>query len=152
MSRIETILAIPDTTKFAIALSEFVFSRPTPFEDMSLGEQTAYCVDELEREVNNGGFALFFLNSIGDYAQPVVDALQRIGAAQAAQLVEQAMTPFGPTGPSTDRDARKAQIESLRGSARDLWATLSQAFFKYPDNLPELLRTYVAANKAQFPD
>jgi hypothetical protein len=152
VSRIETILAIPDTTKFAIALSDFVNSRPTAFEDMSLGEQTALCVDELEREVNNGGFEQFFLNSSGDYTQPVIDALRRIGASQCAQLMQQATAPFGPTGPSPDRDARTTQVESLRDAARDLWKTLSRAFMKYPDDLPELLRTYVAANKSQFPD
>jgi hypothetical protein len=61
VSRIDAILSIANPTGFAIALSDFINSRPTPFERMSPGEQAAYCVDELEREVNNGGFEQFFL-------------------------------------------------------------------------------------------
>jgi hypothetical protein len=150
VSRIDAILSIANPTGFAIALSDFINSRPTPFERMSPGEQAAYCVDELEREVNNGGFEQFFLNSSGDYARPVVDALQRIGATQAAQLVDRAIAPFGTTGPSPDRDTRTAQVEILGEPARDLWNALTEAFLKYPDDLTGLLRRYVEANKSEF--
>jgi hypothetical protein len=150
VSRIDAILAIADPTQFAIALSDFLNSRPTLFEDMSLGEQTAFCIDELEREVNNGGFEQFFLNSSGDNAHVMVESLRRIGAAQTARLVDQGITPFGVTGPSTDRDTRTAQVEMLGESARDIWNTITQAFLKYPDDLAGLLRKYVEANKSEF--
>jgi hypothetical protein len=152
MSRIDRILNIVDDNKFAIALSDALNGLPTPFEEMTLGEQTAFCVDELEREVNNGGFEQFFLNSSGDYAQSVVDSLRRIGAAQAAELVEEAILLFGAAAPAADRDQRTAQMKSLGAAARDRWTILTKAFFKYPDNLAELLRRYVETNKSEFLD
>jgi hypothetical protein len=130
MSSIDGILNIIDDNRFAIALSDAINSLPTAFGELTLGEQTAFCVDELEREVNNGGFEQFFLNSSGDYAQPVVDALRRIGAAQAAELVEEAILPIGATGPAADRAKRTAQMKSLGTSARDRWTTLTRAFLQ----------------------
>jgi hypothetical protein len=68
MNAIEAALAKPDNTEFAIAMSDLVFARHNAvgFAAMSQAEQTAYCVDCLEREVNNGGFDQFFANSSGD--------------------------------------------------------------------------------------
>src|SRR5687768_790603 len=68
--RIDEILTIEDPTEFAIALSDHVFGRPGPegFSGLTEAEQTVYCIAGLERDVNNGGFAQFFLNSSGDQA------------------------------------------------------------------------------------
>ena len=149
---IDEILAIEDPTRFAIALSNHVYGREGPggFSGLSEAEQTVYCIDGLEREVNNGGFAQFFFNSAGDQARETVAALRRIGAAHTAELVERAMGPFGPTGPSADRDERATQLDRIGDSAEALWYELDDGFYEYKDDLTDLLRSYVRSRRDQF--
>jgi hypothetical protein len=150
--RIDEILAIEDPTQFAIALSDHVYSREGPpgLSGLTEAEQTVYCIDGLEREVNNGGFAQFFLNSAGDQARETVAALRRIGADHTAHLLERAMEPFGGAGPSADRDARAGQLARIGKSADSLWRELDDAFYEYKDDLTGLLRSYVRGKRDQF--
>lgn len=152
-SRIDDILAIEDPTTFAIALSNLVYGREGPegLSGLTEAEQTVYCIDGLEREVNNGGFSQFFFNSAGDQARETVAALRRIGASYTAELVERAMAPFGPAGPSADRDERGEQLDRIGDSADALWSELDDAFYEYKDDLTGLLRSYVSARRDQFP-
>lgn len=149
---IDEILAIADPTRFAIALSNHVYGREGPggFAGLSEAEQTVYCIDGLEREVNNGGFAQFFLNSAGDQSRETVAALRRVGAEHTARLVERAMAPFGPEGPSPNPDERAAQLERIGDGAAALWYELDDAFFEYKDDLTGLLRSYVRSRRDQF--
>ncbi len=51
---------------------------------------------------------------------------------------------FGPDGPPRDREQRQEALERLRGTDDDvLFKSLDDEFFKYPEDLDELLRTYL---------
>lgn len=152
MARIDDILAIEDGTAFAIALSDFVFGMTggEGIAGLSEAETTAYVVDGLEREVNNGGFSQFYFNSAGDQARETVEALRRIGAGRMAALVERANGAFGADGPSPDREARWQQLEALGDTASELWSELDDSFYEYPDDLTGLMRAYVAAHREGF--
>jgi hypothetical protein len=103
----------------------------------------------LEGEVNNGGFAQYFENSAGDYAAGTPDALRSVGAADMAALIEQAMQPFGPSGPPADRAARAKAMETLPPSGRELWSQLDDQFYKLAS--PEDgLRALVDKNRSAF--
>jgi hypothetical protein len=108
MNAIETALAKSDNTEFAIAMSDLVFARheAVGFAIMSVAEQTVYCVDCLEREVNNGGFDQFFVNSSGDTSLETITALKRVGADHTADLVRRAVLVFPNGHPSPDRNTR----------------------------------------------
>jgi hypothetical protein len=141
-----------DDTAFAIAMSNLVFARceAVGFAALSEAEQTVYCLDALEREVNNGGFSQFFLNSSGDTALETVAALERLGAAHTAGLVRRAVSVFPGARPSADRDAREKQMDALPESASALWSELDRAFLEYRDNLAALERQYVTGRQADF--
>lgn len=62
-------------------------------------EQVIVAVEALEREVNNGGYSQFFLNSSNKYAPIIVDALQRIGCQEAARLTKRAFDIVGVPTP-----------------------------------------------------
>jgi hypothetical protein len=151
--RIDEILAIEDPTQFAIALSDHVFGRDAPagFAGLTEAEQTVYCIAGLERDVNNGGFEQFFINSAGDQARETVAALRRIGADHTAGLLERAMAPFGPAGPSPDWQERGRQVKQVRSGAKPLWRELDDAFYEYQDDLTGLLRDYARSKRDQFP-
>jgi uncharacterized protein DUF4375 len=149
---VDKALALADDTEFAIELSNLVFYREAAigFAKLTEAERTAFMVDQLEREVNNGGFAQFFLNSSGDHAAETPMALRAIGAAQMARIVEEALAPFGRAGPSRDTTTRSEQIEALGEAAEDVWSTCDSKFYEYPDNLAAQLRGYVAARQQEF--
>ena len=62
---IDDVLQITDPSKFSIALSKLVAQSPRGFAESRPAERVAWCVSELEAEVNKGGFSLFFMNSAG---------------------------------------------------------------------------------------
>jgi hypothetical protein len=149
------VLAKEDGTAFAIALSDLVFPRydRDGFASLTPAEQVALCVDDLEREINNGGFDQFFWNSSGDHAHETVRALEAIGALQAAQIVREAIACFPGAIVPVDRDQRTVVVmPALPGPVREKWGALDGRFYDYPDDLTALLRRYVEANRAGFRD
>src|SRR2546422_10027485 len=138
---IDDVLQITDPSKFSIALSELVAQSPRGFAESRPAERVAWCVSELEAEVNNGGFSLFFMNSAGDLAAETVDALGRIGASKTMALVKEGMAVFPSPGPAASRASREAQLEALPPTAQATWNRLDHELFAYPDDLPSLMRS-----------
>jgi len=68
---------------------------------LSEEELVVLAVEALEREVNNGGYDQFFINSSNEYASIVVDALNRIGCTETAKLTKEAIDILGIEGPIT---------------------------------------------------
>ena len=104
-------------------------------------------VNELEDQVNNGGFHQFFNNSSGDDTAETVEALEAIGAAQVAGILIRAASKFPGNMPPKDRTQR---LEVLWGRfpKTDEFGALDAEFFAYPEDLSGL----VAAYKHRFPD
>ena len=152
MATIDDVLAKEDGTQFAIALSDLVFPRcdRDGFAALTPAEKVAYCVDALEREVNNGGFDQFFWNSSGDTAHQTHAALLEIGAREAAALVRDAIAAFPGAKVPPDRGQREKVLESLPEMAREKWGELDGRFYEYPDDLTTLMRRYVQAHRADF--
>jgi hypothetical protein len=147
------IVQIEDDTKVAIAMSDLVFSREAAvgYERLTPPERVVYCLDGLEREVNNGGFTQFFANSAGDHALETIEALRTLGAPRVAELVAAAVAVFPDGHPAADRDDRQRQVDQLDEAARAKLDQLDSAFYENPENLAALERAYVSANQDQFP-
>ncbi len=60
-------------------------------QSLSGEEHVVVAIEEFEREVNNGGFSQFFINSSQDYAPIIVDSLLRIGCPETAELTRRAL-------------------------------------------------------------
>jgi hypothetical protein len=135
-----------------IRISEAVWAREAKVgvKTLSAAERVFLSVWNLEAEVNNGGFEQYYMNSAGDNALETPGALREIGATQAAAIVEEANSLFGPSGPPADRDARTRALESLGKTATDAFETLDTRFQEYPDNLEDLLRQFVDRRREQF--
>ena len=54
-------------------------------------ERIIVAIEALEAEVNNGGYAQFFLNSSREYVPTIVQALVRIGCPITAEITQQAI-------------------------------------------------------------
>jgi hypothetical protein len=54
-------------------------------------ERIILAVEALEREVNNGGYSQFFVNSSREYVPIIVDALMRIDCPRTAAITDEAI-------------------------------------------------------------
>jgi hypothetical protein len=133
-------------------ISESVWDRESKlgYETLSQPERVFLCVWDLEDEVNNGGFDQYYFNSAGDHALDTVRALETIGAKRTAELVKTMNNLFGPAGPSPDRFKRQDQLSGLRSSTAKQMNDANNRFYKYEDNLEELLTAFVSKNREAF--
>ena len=93
-------------------------------------------IDELEMEVNNGGFNQYFLNS-GQNCFETLKALKKNGKAKTAKLLESAINLINPNQISESEfieKLRKREVEELYDEKISAELNkLDEAFYKYPD-------------------
>ncbi|MEP6612841.1 MAG: DMP19 family protein [Mucilaginibacter sp.] len=109
-----------------------------------------YFNQELEREVNNGGFDQYFSNSSGMYADETIKTLKLIGADKTAKILEAAIEPFPNKTVPVDRDLRQQILDKIRENSEALWEVLTEQFFLYEDDLNQLNMDFVKKNKEHF--
>ncbi len=63
--------------------------------ELSSAERVVLSIEAIEREVNNGGFNQFFVNSSRQFAPYIVDAFTSIGCPQTAELCQKAIDLLG---------------------------------------------------------
>ena len=101
-------------------------------------------VDDLEAEVNTGGFDAYFFNSAGDRAGDVIVALTKIGATRTAGIVRRACARFPGGMPPVERFSRQ---ELLLGSVSIDGLAFAQDdadFLAYEEDLATLVDAYAA--------
>ena len=72
---------------------------------LSEAERTILAVEALEREVNNGGYAQFFVNSSREYAPIIVRSLREIGCPVTAEITRNAIAIINKR-PITDEEIK----------------------------------------------
>lgn len=138
----------PDLFKISDAI--FDRYRKLGYEKLSYPEKVFFCVWELEAEVNNGGFDQYYFNTSGKSALDTPESLRAIGANHTANLVKQANDLFGPGGPSLEREKRQNQLDALSEAATKKMGEFDEEFYKYLDDLEQLLTEYVSKNSEAF--
>ena len=149
ISNLDNLLNSEDTNKSVIELDEFISGLPIDAE-MTEPQKLFNYNQELEREVNNGGFSQFFLNSSGDNAHETVLSLKAIGADKTADLLQKAIDQFPSKTVSKDRDKRTEIVEEIEETAEEVWNDLDQKFYEYEDDLNTLNIEYVRKHKEFF--
>lgn len=118
-------------------------------EKLNYEQRVIYITQELEMEVNNGGFDQFFYNSGGNVANELMWAFGEIGATKTMEICKKAVSIFGDKVPE-DREEREEALDSLGEEAHLLLNTCDDAFYEYGDNLTELNYQYILKNKKSF--
>jgi hypothetical protein len=141
-----------DKNKQLCALSENPAAQfwKVSYQELTAAEKVFVSIWELEAEVNNGGFDQYFLNSSGDNAGHCVSALEKIGAFNFAALVKQAVSVFENSTPPDDPEIRQPLVVNFSDEQKKFLNELDQKFFKYPDNLTDLLFDFVTKNRAEI--
>ncbi|HET9408669.1 MAG TPA: DUF4375 domain-containing protein [Candidatus Sulfotelmatobacter sp.] len=101
----------------------------------------ARLIEELEMEVNNGGFDPFFYNSAGDDTADIIQALDAVGAANTADILRRAAARFPGGMPPKDRYERQNILLEISPDA-EAFEELDGEFCAYPDDLSELIKKY----------
>ncbi len=113
-------------------------------------QKNFYFNQNLEREINNGGFNQYFVNSSGDFAHETILSLKAIGADKTADILQKAINQFPDKRVPKDRDTRIETVEQIQDTANDAWEELDQKFFEYQDDLNSLNLDFVKKHQDEF--
>jgi len=83
------------------------------FQSQSLPQKVFFAIWEVESEVNNGGFAQYFVNASAESASFVVEALEKVGAPKTPSICERAIHAAFPTGLPQSVDAIRSTAASF---------------------------------------
>ena len=113
-------------------------------------ERTIFVTQELENEVNNGGFFQFFDNSSGQFASEIVQAFIKIGAEKTAEICRKAVEAFGQELP-VDWEERRSLLDQIANAAvADVLDACDTAFYSYEEDLEALNAAYIRKHIEHF--
>ncbi len=149
-----TIATILDNKKGQSAIMEIdQLLSPIFYKNPNLltrAERNIVLVEELEREVNNGGFRQFFLNSSGSYAHETLAALTTVGSQVMTRLLKESISVFPNDNVPKINDIRRTTIASIDDSAAPVWNKLDTEFYKYDEDIYQLMINYIKDNIGDF--
>ncbi len=144
--------SIVDKNSYLIDLSQ---SNRTDFGRVDFPEQidsqkVFSAVWALESQVNNGGFLQYFVSSDFDTANYAPTALRNIGALSCADMAERSLMILPASGLPDSQQACMDLVDSLGDEERERFDDLDSEFRAYPDNLADLLFSYVSSHPESF--
>ena len=153
---IEDIWKIEEQENFVYQMWLYILDNCDEFGDLhnlNAEQRVFYVVQDLQNEVNNGGFGQYFYNDSGDFANEAVSAFERIGAYEIANVCKKAVGIYGDKVP-TDRDEREDILtpddEKEEERIEEILKECDDTFFEYEDNLVELIYQFIINNKESF--
>ena len=120
-------------------------------ESVSVVEYTVLLVEALEREVNNGGYTLFFSNT-PHYAPEIVAGLRRIGCETTATITQDAIDTLGLSivSAASVEAAINAQLDEESEEFEEALSECDDRFYDYEDQIDELLFAYIKENASEI--
>jgi len=131
-----------------LAFEQAIQQKP-PTKKLSQAETDILAVEAMEREVNNGGYHQFFLNSSKEYAAALPSSLDRIGCPIAARIASDALASL-----AIDGEVTVAKIDSTwstRGSkvVSDLGA-MDTRYFQNREQIADRLFAYIKSKLGEI--
>jgi hypothetical protein len=119
-------------------------------ESLSDPQRIFYCIQNLEREINNGGFKQFYQNSSGDFAHETYYALRVISATKTADIVRSANDQFPGRAVPKDKTERQKLLEQIQDTSDIVWNELDQRFLAHEEDLNAFSMEFIRKNKNFF--
>jgi hypothetical protein len=141
MENLEKILKAENINDSIIEIDDFVSELcqwGERLDKLTEPQKNFYFNQCLEREVNNGGFSLYFTNSSGEYAHQTVETLKLIGANNFAKILQKAIDKFPSKTVPQDREERQEIVEQIEEKNDEVWEKLEDKFYEYPEDLNQL--------------
>lgn len=153
MYNIQKLLLLVDLNEIVIEMDNHICELCAwgdDLENLTEPQLHFYYNQELEREINNGGFGQYFYNSAGAFAHQTVLSLELIGATKTARILQEAIDQFPDKKVPTDQMDRHETLEQITEQVNDIWEELEQKFFLYEDDLNTLNIEFVRRNIPAF--
>lgn len=145
-SKDENEFAEDSTNDFVCDMNEHISEKceyGDAMENLNEYERVFYVTQQLEMEVNNGGFSQFFYNSSGDFSGELVYAFNQIGAYKTAEICKKALEAFGREVPA-DREEREELMDRMESEEFDeILSQCDDDFYEYEDDLNALNYAYI---------
>lgn len=116
-------------------------------------QRVFYITQNLEMEVNNGGFSQFFYNTDGMFVNELVEAFEKIDATKTAEICKKAVSIFGdvmPVNMEKIQDVVNTDDEELEEKNSELLNECDMEFYEYEEDLEELNYQFIINNKKSF--
>jgi hypothetical protein len=149
----EELLALePDYRIDSLVLAfEAAIQQKAEAGPISAEERFVLAVEALEREVNNGGYSQFFVNSSNEFVDVIVAALHAIGCPEAASITQSAIAALGVEGELTPEKAESRASAAIVGESPDVHDALESCdgrFYSNEEPIADRLFAWIKANKA----
>ncbi len=138
------------TDSLVLAFEEAMDQKAARVGDdkLTAEERIILAIEALEREVNNGGYGQFFVNSSREYAPIIVDALRRIGCPKTAEITSKAMK-IVQKAPMTDEEIENGSWEENE-ERQEALGECDTLYFERPETVEERLFAFIKANRAKI--
>lgn len=153
IDNLDSLLSSDNLNSSLIELDNFICELCEWGDNMDMlteAQRNFYFNQNLEREVNNGGFNQYFINSSGDFTHETINSLRTIGANLTADILQSAIDQFPDKKVPRDRDERIDLVRQIEETANEKWEELDQKFFEYKDDLNSLNIEYVKKHRTEF--
>ncbi|MGE0455934.1 MAG: DUF4375 domain-containing protein [Vicinamibacteria bacterium] len=120
---------------------------------LSTQERFVLAVEALEREVNNGGYSQFFVNSSNEFVDVIVAALHAIGCPRVAGITQAAIAALGVVGELTPEKAESRASAAIVGESGDLHDALESCdaqFYSNEEPIADRLFAWIKENRASL--
>ena len=115
-------------------------------ELISEEERYVLAVEGLEREVNNGGYSQFFLNSSNEFVDVIEEALRAIHCPDTADITRDAVAALRLPGPPTAAAAEKAVMADDPAVTEALGACDTR-YYSAGEPIADRLFAWIEANR-----
>lgn len=116
-------------------------------EKMSVEEFVVLAIEAMEREVNNGGWGQFFVNT-GQFAPVIVDALQRIDCPKTAKIAQRALE-IVEESPITEEEIQNGTWDDNE-KRQDALNECDNLYSERPENIEESLFAFIKVNRKKI--
>ena len=133
------------TDSLVVAFEQAIQQKPAD-QPLSKEERYVLAIEALEREVNNGGYDQFFINSSHDYLDVIVEALEAVRCPKVAALTRRAIEALAIDGAVT---GEKAEAVALRNdeAVRTALAACDDGYYADAEPIADLLFAWIKENR-----
>jgi hypothetical protein len=105
-------------------------------------EKSILAIEALEREVNNGGYSQFFINSSSEYATSIVDSLEYVGLSKTAGITRKALEELKIEGPITSGKIEETMHRDDEGRD-EMLGIFDDVFYEYEEDISGELFSFI---------
>lgn len=147
---IQQLIAMKDSHRIdslVLAVEQALGGRPD--EKLSEAERVVLAVEGLEREVNNGGYHQFFINSSREFTAYIVRYLELIGCPKVAVITADAITALALPD-RFDADTVDRIASELSDEGREKLGECDTRYYDNDEDIAQRLFDYIEQHQQEI--